>query len=105
MSTPYAYTHRNLTQLSRSAEKAPRSRAAWIVRSGALVWAITAALGALAGCMDGFRTTTGGDLSGQVVVSGPLRGAAISVDQLALTSRTTLDIRTHLADTTTDDEG
>src|SRR5437868_7027224 len=46
-----------------------------------------------------------GRLSGQVVVSGPLRKAALSIDQISLQAKGSLAIRAHVADTTTDDDG
>jgi len=44
-------------------------------------------------------------MSGQVVVSGPLRNAALSIDQISLQAGGSIAIRAHVADTTTDDEG
>jgi hypothetical protein len=46
----------------------------------------------------------GGTLTGQVVVSGALRRAAVSVDQLE-TSDPAMTVRDHVTDTTTDDDG
>jgi len=49
-------------------------------------------------------TPTGGmgQLGGRVVISGPLRGAALSIDQLDLK---TGDVRVHVTDTTADQDG
>jgi len=46
-----------------------------------------------------------GRLAGQVVVSGPLRKAAVSIDQISLQAKGAIAIRAHVADTTTDDDG
>lgn len=43
-----------------------------------------------------------GQFGGQVIVSGPLRGASVSIDQLDLA---TGDVRVHVADAMTDDDG
>jgi hypothetical protein len=60
----------------------------------------------LAGCgTDAPHQARGGSLSGQVVVSGPLRGATVSVDQLDYRAASSLAVRAHVGDTTTDDEG
>jgi len=64
------------------------------------------ALGAvIAACSDSPPGSPGGGtLTGQVVVSGPLRRAAVSIDQLE-TSDPAMAARDHVTDTTTDDDG
>jgi hypothetical protein len=49
--------------------------------------------------------TASGTFGGQVVVSGPLRKAAVSIDQIDLQAKGALVVRDHIADTNTDDEG
>jgi hypothetical protein len=70
---------------------------------------LTVMLGAgavLAACSDGAPSSAdSGSLSGQVVVSGPLRRAAVSIDQIDLKANAAVAIRAHVADTTTDDDG
>ncbi|HEX8112182.1 MAG TPA: hypothetical protein VF516_30825 [Kofleriaceae bacterium] len=46
-----------------------------------------------------------GQLAGQVVLSGPLRGAKVSVDQLDYSVKSSVTVRAHVADTMTDDDG
>jgi hypothetical protein len=79
-------------------------RAAWR-RWGATRLALVAA-GSLVGACDDTppEVTASGSLSGQVVVSGPLRGAAVSIDQIE-TRDPEMGIRRHVADTITDDQG
>jgi hypothetical protein len=61
---------------------------------------------ALVGCNDEAPSSMdSGSLSGQVVVSGPLRRAAISVDQLDQQAPGAIAVRAHIIDTTTDDDG
>src|SRR5689334_8333056 len=60
---------------------------------------------AQSGCADEApRRAGGGTLAGQVVVSGPLRGAAISVDQLDPAVKSSVAIRAHVGDTTSSDK-
>jgi hypothetical protein len=51
------------------------------------------------------RSMDSGSLSGQVVVSGPLRKAAISIDQLDQKAPGAVAVRAHITDTMTDDDG
>jgi hypothetical protein len=51
------------------------------------------------------RAMDSGSLSGQVVVSGPLRRAAISIDQLDQQAPGAVAVRAHITETTTDDDG
>jgi hypothetical protein len=44
-------------------------------------------------------------LSGQVVVSGPLRGAAVSVDQIDYGAKTSVAVAAHVGDAMTDEDG
>ena len=70
-----------------------------------IVAALISAGAALAGCAsDTPHQARFGWFSGQVVVSGPLRGAAVSVDQIE-TKDPAMGIRHHVGDTTTDDQG
>lgn len=46
-----------------------------------------------------------GSLSGQVIVSGPLRRAALSIDQLDQEAPGAVAVRAHITDTTTGDDG
>jgi len=67
--------------------------------------ALVAAGWLVGACDDGApEVTASGSLAGQVVVSGPLRGAVVSVDQLE-TRDPAMGIRHHVADTVTDDQG
>jgi hypothetical protein len=60
----------------------------------------------LAGCSEDTPHQAGvGSLSGQVVISGPLRKATISVDQLDYSVKSAVTVRAHVADTMTDDDG
>ena len=60
--------------------------------------AVASAAVLIGGCSeDSPRQTTGGTLAGQVVVSGPLRNATISVDQLDLSVKSSVAIRAHVA--------
>ena len=59
----------------------------------------------LAACADDPPLGGAGLLSGQVVVSGPLRNAAVSIDQISLQATGEVSIRAHVGDTTTDDDG
>jgi hypothetical protein len=78
-------------------------------RRGIRLWKIAAMVGAAVlttGCSeDAPHQAGGGTLSGQVVVSGPLRKAMISVDQLDYSVKSSVAIRAHVADTMTDDDG
>lgn len=57
----------------------------------------------VAGCGSSETPTGGiGHISGHVIVSGPLHGASVSIDQL---DPKTGGVRTHVADTTTDQDG
>lgn len=78
----------------------------WVCARGmATVAAVISAGAALAGCAsDTPHQARFGSFSGQVVVSGPLRGAAVSVDQIE-TKDPAMGIRHHVGDTTTDDQG
>jgi hypothetical protein len=62
---------------------------------------VAAACGSDDGGGDDERT---GSLEGQVVVAGPLRGAKLSIDQLHIDNNTG-DVREHVADLVTDDDG
>src|ERR1041384_4723507 len=63
------------------------------------------AMAALAGCAsDSPHQARFGSFFGQVLLSGPLRGAAVSVDQIE-TKDPAMGIRHHVADTTTGDQG
>ena len=46
-----------------------------------------------------------GAMSGQVVVSGPLRGATVSVEQIDYASKTSVATTAHVGSATTDDDG
>jgi hypothetical protein len=67
--------------------------------------ALVAAGAALAACADAPGPAGSGLLSGQVVVSGPLRNARVSIDQILLQAQDEITIRAHVADATTDDDG
>jgi len=60
---------------------------------------------ALVACADDPLLKGSGLLSGQVVVSGPLRNAAVSIDQILLQAKGEIAIRAHVGNTTTDDDG
>lgn len=65
--------------------------------------AVAALVAVLSGCFeeDPFAQPDG-TFGGQVVISGPLRGAKVSIDQI---NRDTGAVRAHVTDTTTDDDG
>jgi len=67
-------------------------------------WAfVVGIIGALPACSSEDRTGTGGGtLAGQVVISGPLRGAMVSVDQLDYAVTASAAVRNHVGDATTD---
>ena len=68
--------------------------------------AVLSAFAALVACSAEKAGTPGdGRLAGQVVVSGPLRKAAIAIDQIDLKAKSAVAIRAHVADATTDDDG
>jgi hypothetical protein len=64
-----------------------------------------ALVGAVTGCgAEDLAVDRHGSLEGQVVVAGPLRGAKISIDQLHIDNDLG-DVREHVADLVTDDDG
>jgi len=86
-----------------------RSDAAVIGWRAGRGWKLAAffnALATLASCdAESPHPAGSGSLAGQVVVSGPLRKARVSVDQLDYGAKTAPAIRAHVADTTTDGDG
>jgi hypothetical protein len=72
-------------------------------------WTVAATMGFLAvlvSCSaEPSRPAGNGSLAGQVLVSGPLRKATVSVDQLDYGAKSALTIRAHIGDTTTDEDG
>src|ERR1044071_403460 len=74
-------------------------------RSGLLV--IMGAGAILLGCADGEppRTLEATSFAGQVVVSGPLRRAASTVDQLDPNAKSAVSVRERVGQATTDDNG
>lgn len=69
-----------------------------------LRWAVLVVV--LAGCDAAPKTTTEtGTVQGQVVVSGPLHGALVAVDQVKLDARGEIVLREHVGEATTDSEG
>jgi len=73
-------------------------------RGSASVPALIAAAALITACDPLPEPAGAGSFSGQVVVSGPLRGARVSVDQIDARDPGT-GIRAHVADATTDEEG
>jgi hypothetical protein len=75
-------------------------RRCWYANAAALI----AAGSLIAACSAVPELAATGSFSGQVVVSGPLRGANVTVDQLDA-SDPAMGSLFHIADTTTDDQG
>ena len=70
------------------------------------ITALTSAVVLLGACSADTPHPAGiGMLSGQVVVSGPLRGAAVSVDQIDYGAKTSVAVAAHVGDATTDEDG
>src|SRR5882724_3110545 len=88
----------------------PMSIASGLNPTGVAGWrwclAASIATGAsLVACAGDPPLTGSGLLSGQVVVSGPLRNAGVSIDQISLHANGEISIRAHVGDTTTNDDG
>jgi hypothetical protein len=86
-------------QLGRGSDEESMMRHGWVRVMAVVLWGAAGCSTDEAGSDDRH-----GSLRGQVVLAGPVRGAKVSIDQLYLDNNTG-DVRQHVADLVTDDEG